>query len=115
MWITCLPLAWLVVVTFTAGWQKIFSTEPRIGFLAQADHLETALRSGRIAAAKVAETQALIFNARLDAAVCGIFLFLVALILADSIRVWTGILRGTREAKVTEAPFVPSRLRPEEI
>jgi carbon starvation protein len=115
MWITCMPLAWLVVVTFTAGWQKIFSPEPRVGFLAQADHLETALRSGQIAAAKIAETQALIFNARLDATVCGIFLFLVALILADSIRVWTGILRGTREAKVTEAPFVPSRLRPEEI
>jgi carbon starvation protein len=115
MWVTCLPLAWLVVVTFTAGWQKIFSAEPRIGFLAQAEHLETALRSGQIAAAKVAETQALIFNARLDAAVCGMFLFLVALILTDSIRVWTSILRGTREAKVTEAPFVPSRLRPEEI
>ncbi|MCS6951746.1 MAG: carbon starvation CstA family protein [Bryobacterales bacterium] len=115
MWVTCLPLAWLVIVTFTAGWQKIFSPLPRVGFLAQAEQLEAALRSGQIAAAKVAETQALIFNARLDAVVCGIFLFLVALILVDSIRVWTGILRGTREAKVTEAPFVLSRLRAEEL
>lgn len=115
MWVTCLPLAWLVVVTFTAGWQKIFSPLPRVGFLAQAQQLEAALRSGQIAAAKVAETQALIFNARLDAAVCAIFLVLVALILLDSVRVWTGILRGTREARVTEAPFVLSRLRPEEV
>ncbi len=115
MWITCVPLAWLVVVTFTAAYQKIFSPLPRLGFLAQAAQLEAALRSGAVAADKIGETQALMFNARLDAVVCGIFLVLVATILIDSIHIWAGILRGTREAKVVEAPFVVSRLRPEEI
>jgi carbon starvation protein len=115
MWITCIPLAWLVVVTFAAGWQKIFSPIPRLGFLAQAAELESALASGAVAAANVAATKALIFNARLDAAVCGVFLILVTTILVDSLRIWIGILRGTREAKVVEAPFVLSRLRPEEI
>ena len=95
--------------------QKSFSPLPRLGFLAQAAELEAALQSGQVAAAQVAETQALIFNARLDAVVCGIFLVLVTTILLDSIRIWVGILRGTREAKVAEAPFVLSRLRPEEI
>jgi carbon starvation protein len=104
-----------VVVTFTAAYQKIFSPVPAIGFLAQAARLEAALESGAIAAAQAAETQALIFNARLDAAVCAIFLVLVTTILIDSLRVWTGILRGTREARIEEAPFVVSRLRPEEI
>lgn len=47
--------------------------------------------------------------------VCGIFLVLVTTILIDSVRVWAGILRGTREAKVTEAPFVLSKLNAEEI
>jgi len=47
--------------------------------------------------------------------VCGVFLVLVATILVDSIRVWAGILRGTREARITETPFVLSHLRPEEI
>ena len=115
MWITCLPTVWLVTVTFTAAWQKIFSPLPRIGFLAQADQLANALESGKIAATRAAETQTLIFNARLDAVVCGIFLVLVTTILVDSIRLWIGILRGTRDARVSETPFVMSHLRPEEI
>jgi carbon starvation protein len=115
MWVTCLPLTWLVMVTFTAGYQKIFSPLPRLGFLAEARHLEGALRTGSIAATHVAQTQALIFNARLNAFVCGFFMVLVATILIDSIRVWVGILRGTRHADVHESPFVVSHLRPEEL
>ncbi|MBM3776473.1 MAG: carbon starvation protein A, partial [Acidobacteria bacterium] len=114
MWITCAPLAWLIVVTFTAGYQKIFSPLPALGFLAQAARLETVLASGSLSAAQAAETQALIFNARLDAVVCGLFLVLVTAILLDSIRLWIGILRGTRERAVREAPFILSRLSPEE-
>jgi carbon starvation protein len=102
MWVTALPLVWLVVVCFTAGWQKIFSPLPSLGFLAQADQLA--------AGPQTASTAALVFNARLDAAVTGIFLVLVATILIDSVRVWAGILGGTRPAKTTETPFVPSRL-----
>ncbi|MGA2592432.1 MAG: carbon starvation CstA family protein [Bryobacteraceae bacterium] len=115
LWITSIPLAWLLLVTFTAAWQKIFSPVPAIGFLAQADKLENALRTGAVAAAKAVETRALIFNARLDAALCGLFLVLVTTILIDSIRVWIGILRGRREATVREAPFVLSQLRAEEL
>jgi len=105
MWITCVPLAWLTVVCFTAGWQKIFDDAPALGFLAQAD----ALAKGP----QTSATAALIFNARLDAGVTAVFMILVAIILVDSIRVWIGILSGAREAKNTETPFVPTRL-PEE-
>ena len=105
MWITCVPLAWLTVVCFTAGWQKIFDSAPALGFLAQAD----ALAKGP----QTSATAALIFNARLDAGVTAVFLILVAIILVDSIRVWIGILSGGREAKNTETPFVLTRL-PEE-
>jgi carbon starvation protein len=115
MWVTLLPLSWLVVVTYTAGWQKIFSPEPRIGFLAQADQLQAAMDAGTIAARRLAETKTLIFNARLDAAVCGLFLVMVTLVLADSLKVWVGILRGTRDARITETPFIPSQLSPEEV
>ncbi len=105
LWVTCIPLAWLVIVTFTAGWQKIFSPVPAIGFLAQADVLA--------AGPHTADTAALIFNNRLDAVVCGVFLILVATVLIDSIRVWMGILNGTREARTTETPFVASLLTEE--
>ena len=115
MWITCVPLVWLMTVTFTAAYQKIFSPVPRIGFLAQAEQLEATLRSGTLSAAQAATTRTLIFNANLDAALCGLFMLLVAIILIDSVRLWAGILRGTRESTVREAPFVMSRLSAEEI
>jgi carbon starvation protein len=107
VWITGLPMTWLVAVTFTAAWQKIFSPVPAIGFLAQATKLEAS------AAASLPATQTLIFNARLDAAICGVLLVLVAVILADSLRVWFGLLWGGRTADVRETPFVPSRLSAE--
>ena len=113
IWITCAPLAWVVTTTFTAAWQKIFSAQPAIGFLAQAAQLETALRAGT--AADAAAARALIFNARLDAVVCGVLLLLVGAILVDSMRVWIGILRGAGDARVRESPFVLSRLRTEEL
>jgi carbon starvation protein len=115
MWITAVPLVWLVCVTFTAGYQKIFSDQPRLGFLAEASHLQSAIDAGSIAAGKIGEAQGTIFNDRLDAAVCGMFLLMVTLILVDSLRVWWRILSGTREGGVGEAPFVLSRLQTEEL
>jgi carbon starvation protein len=93
------PLLWLVVVTFTASWHKIFDNDPRIGFLAQARQMATLHGNAR-----------LIFNNRLDAAVTGLLVLMVALILLESLRQWWGILRRTREARVVESPFVLTRL-----
>jgi carbon starvation protein len=115
MWISCVPLAWLVSATFAASWQKIFSALPRIGFLSQASQLQAKLDAGRVAASKIGETHALIFNARLDAIVCGLFLLMSALVLADSIRQWTGLLAGSRPARTHETPFVPSQLNEESL
>jgi carbon starvation protein len=91
---TALPLAWLLSVTMTAGWQKIFHEDRRIGFLAQADFLSQQLARGAVAPEKVLETQAVIFNNRLDAAVTGLFMLLVAVVVLDAARVWIRTLRG---------------------
>jgi carbon starvation protein len=102
--VTLAPLGWLVIVTFTASWHKIFDADPRIGFLAQARKLA---RSGGDAR--------LIFNNRLDAAVTGILIVMVALILVESLRQWFGILSGTKEAQTKESPFVATRLAEERV
>ena len=75
----------------------------------------TVLEAKLTSAADPAVLKAQIFNARLDALVCGVFLILVTTILLDSVRVWTGILRGTRDRTVSETPFVLSQLRAEEL
>ncbi len=111
--ITLAPLGWLLAVTFTAGWQKMFSPQPRIGFLSHAALLENSLAAGKIAAAKIADTRGTIFNERLDAVVCGVFLVLVLVIVIDSVRVWYGLLRGTRARVSSESPFVSSQLEVE--
>jgi carbon starvation protein len=115
VWITLTPLVWLLIVTFSAGIEKIFSPMPRIGFLAQASQLEAAIATGKIAAARLSETNVLIFNAKLDAVICGVFLVLVSVILIDSLRVWVGILSGARSREISETPFVLSQLRTETL
>ena len=91
---TGLPLAWLLTVTMTAGWQKVFHADRRVGFLAQADFLAAELAAGRIPAAKIAETQHVIFNNRLDAAVTALFMTVVAMVGLAAPRVWGGGLGG---------------------
>jgi carbon starvation protein len=108
IWIPLLPMVWLGTVTFSSAWLKIFSPHPRIGFLAAAEALEKS-------PAQTEATRTLIFNNYLDAFVCGLFLVLVSTILIDSIRQWVGLLRGTRESRSTETPFVLSQLRAEEL
>jgi carbon starvation protein len=100
--VTLVPLAWLVAVTFTASWHKMFDPNPRVGFLAQAQ----ALAAGPATSA----TSRLIFNNRLDAAVTGVLVVMVTLVLVESTRQWWGILSGTKEARVKESPFVRTRL-----
>jgi carbon starvation protein len=101
--ITLVPLTWLLTVTMTAGSQKIWHADRRIGFLAQAEHLAGQLATGAISPEKVAETQILIFNNRLDAAVTGLFMVLVAVVVLDAARVWWRTLRPGGPAPVAEA------------
>jgi carbon starvation protein len=105
----------LVATTFTAGWEKIFSPLPRLGFLAQAHALESAIAAGQIAGTKLQATQTIIFNNKLDAAICGILMMLVTITIADSVRVWSKLLRGTVPAETSETPFIPSRLEAESV
>ncbi len=116
--ITFIPLVWLVAVTFTAGVQKIWHPDVRIGFLAQAASLKDkqpvlfqALEQARVAgvaagvqaAEKALKTNRVLrFNNLLDAAVAGVFLVLVSAILALSVREWILLLRGSIPPRLHE-------------
>jgi carbon starvation protein len=101
-WISLLPLVWLLIVTMTAGYQKLFHTHPRIGFLAHAADLTAKIAEGKIPAEKVAETHVLIFNDRLDAAITALFMILVLVILAESAREWYRVLTKRGPVPVRE-------------
>jgi carbon starvation protein len=109
MWVTLVPMAWLVTVTLTGAYQKLFHEDPRIGFLAQASALEQRVAEGRVPEAKLAETRHVIFNNRLDAGVTGFFALLIVLLLAEAANEWYRILSGKREARLTETPYVRTR------
>ena len=106
-WVTLLPLAWLAVVTMTAAATKIFSPDPKLGFLASARILSEAAASGVLptGVASAAAAARMAFNARLDAAVAAFFMLSVVVILADSVREWVQVLAGRKPARSTEVPF----------
>jgi carbon starvation protein len=101
--VTLTPLVWLVAVTFTAAWHKIFDPNIRIGFLSHARMLAASRGSAR-----------LIFNDRLDATVTGVLIFMIALILIESMVTWIKVLSGHKKLGVKESPFVATRFAVEQ-
>jgi len=106
-WTTLLPLAWLLAVTLTAGYQKIWSMDPRIGFLAHAAQLQQRLISGQLAAHQIHEHHALIFNDRLDAAVTALFMLLVLIVVGDSLREWYRVA-GSGQRDIEQGVVAPA-------
>ena len=107
VYLTLIPLVWLVAVTMTAGYQKIFSADPRLGFLSHAEGISAAIASGALpaAVASVEVGRRMIFNDYMNAFVAGFFMVSVVVILAESAREWLAVLRGRKPAVSTEVPF----------
>ena len=105
--VTLVPLAWLVAVTMSAGAAKVFSSDPKLGFLAHARLLGSAIASGALPAGikSAAAARQMMFNDYLDAAVAAFFMVSVVVILADSLREWAAVLRGRKPAISSEVPF----------
>jgi carbon starvation protein len=108
-WVTLLPLAWIVVVTMSAGYQKLYSPLPKLGFLAHAHLLQGARAAGTLpqGVRSVGDLNRLIANDYLDAAVAAFFLLAVLVVIADSAREWWAVLRGGKPVRSTETPFEP--------
>ncbi len=106
IWVTLAPMAWVVVITMTASFQKIFSADPRLGFLSYANVLVAQIAAGKIPAAKLADTQRLIFNQRLDAVVTIVFALMVLVLIVEALVQWYAILSRRAAPVLHESPYV---------
>ena len=102
-WVTALPLAWLVTVTFTASWQKVLSPDPRLGFLSLADRTLAKVNAGEMTAELGRQVA---FNARLDALLTTMFVAVTLFVVVASAREWVLVIRGRKPARAQETPFV---------
>jgi carbon starvation protein len=100
-WVTVMPLVWLTAATLSAGWQKVFSPDPALGFLA---HAASVANSANPSAARM------IVNDRLDAGLALFFMTIVVVILLASMREWALIAAKKKAPTVKEAPYVETRL-----
>ena len=114
-YVTLIPMTWLVIVTMTAGITKVFSSDPKMGFLAHARVISEQIATNTLPAniKSVEAAQRMIFNDRLDAGVAIFFLISVVVILGASINEWMKVTSGKKAAQTSESPFVLTQLREE--
>src|SRR5829696_10072154 len=116
-WVTALPLAWDAAVTLTASWQKIFSTDPAIGFFAQRAAAQQSIEAGKLndtmaalGAASVDDARQILVNTTVDGVLSILFAVMIIIVIADASRVWIGIISGSKEPEISEAPWQESHL-----
>lgn len=108
-WVTIVPTIWLLLCTLTAGWQKIFHADPKIGFLAHASKYQGALDEGKLLAPakSVAQMHQIVFNDYLDASLAGFFVIVVLSVLVFGIRTVMAA-RANSKPTAMESPMVLS-------
>ncbi|MDI7243840.1 pyruvate/proton symporter CstA [Providencia rettgeri] len=114
-WVALVPTAWLLICTMTAGWEKTFSEDARVGFLAVANKFQAMIDSGNIPV-QYTESQLtqLIFNNRLDAGLTIFFMIVVVLLALFSIRTALKALKSDQPT-ANEVPYEPMPANYEEI
>jgi carbon starvation protein len=111
VWVPAIPLVWDLVVTMTASYEKVFSSDPTIGYFAQADRYRTALDAGEVLApaTDVSQMDTVIFNSTVNGILQASFALLVLVIVANAAVIWVRALRKG-PLPTTEVPPVPSRI-----
>ncbi|VVD67982.1 carbon starvation protein A [Pandoraea iniqua] len=107
-WVTILPTVWLLACTLTAGWQKMFDPDPKVGFLAHAAKYQAALADGKLLAPakSVAQMQQIVFNDYVDATLAGVFMFVVVAVVLFGLRTIV-LARRANKPTASETPFEP--------
>ncbi|MBK5254466.1 MAG: hypothetical protein JJE39_00380 [Vicinamibacteria bacterium] len=108
-WVTLAPMVWLIVVTMTASYQKIFDESPRLGFLANAHALEAQIVGGALVPEALPRTHQLIFNNYLNVGVTALLVALILFLIFEALSLWIRLLSGSTDTTLNESPYVATR------
>ncbi len=111
VWVPGIPLAWDLIVTMTASWQKVFSDNPAIGYFAQADRYREARDAGDVLApaADADQMDQIIRNSTTNGVIQAVFALLVIVVVANAVVIWVRAVRAG-SLPTTEVPHTPSRI-----
>ncbi|MEB8336290.1 carbon starvation CstA family protein [Streptomyces endophyticus] len=111
-WITGVPLIWDTVVTLTASWQKVFSSDPRVGFFQQRSNYQDAIDAGKVLppAKTMDDMHTVVTNSTVDGVLSAALALLIVVVVLDALRVCVKHVRNPGSSKLSEAPYVESTL-----
>ncbi|MFD4480786.1 MULTISPECIES: carbon starvation CstA family protein [unclassified Streptomyces] len=111
-WITGIPLAWDATVTLTASWQKVFSSDPRVGFFQQRANYQDAIDAGKILppAKTMDDMHTVVTNSTVDGVLSAVLALLIVIVIADAARICVKHVRNPQSTPLSEAEYVESRL-----
>jgi carbon starvation protein len=111
-WVTGIPLAWDLIVTMTASWQKVFSGDPRVGYFTQRQLYADALERGELLAPAqdVDQMEQVVYNSTLNGVLQALFALLTLVVVVNSVVVIARALRARGPVPTTEEPAVPSSI-----
>ncbi|MEV8434807.1 carbon starvation CstA family protein [Streptomyces chartreusis] len=111
-WITGVPLVWDATVTLTASWQKVFSSDPKVGFFKQRQVFQDAIDRGEVLppAKSMDDMHTVVTNSTVDGVLTALLALLIVVVIADATRVCVRHIRRPALSTLSEAPYVESRI-----
>ncbi|MCI3273009.1 carbon starvation CstA family protein [Streptomyces cylindrosporus] len=111
-WITAVPLAWDATVTLTASYQKVFSSDPKVGFFKQRSVFQDAIDAGKVLppAKNMDDMHTVVTNSTVDGILSAVLAVLIIVVIADALRVCVRHVRRPALSTLSESPYVESRI-----
>ncbi|MFF0080470.1 carbon starvation CstA family protein [Streptomyces canus] len=111
-WITGIPLVWDATVTLTASYQKVFSSDPKVGFFKQRSVFQDAIDDGKVLppAKSMDDMHTVVTNSTVDGVLTAVLALLIVVVIADALRVCVRHLRRPALSTLSEAPYVESKI-----
>ncbi|CAM5300408.1 carbon starvation CstA family protein [Streptomyces sp. NRRL F-5140] len=111
-WITGVPLVWDATVTLTASWQKVFSSDPKVGFFKQRQVFQDAIDRGEVLppAKSMDDMHTVVTNSTVDGVLAAILALLIVVVIVDATRVCVRHIRRPALSTLSEAPYVESKI-----